>query len=78
MELADPGHTALGSADQSTALPITWRRSSWCSANSCVEIADLPGGVAIRDSKSPEAPPLTFAADEWQSFIAGVKAGEFG
>ena len=30
---------------------VTWRRSSFCSQDSCVEVADLPDGmVAIRHS----------------------------
>jgi hypothetical protein len=60
--------------------PIAFRRSSWCSSQSCVEVADLPdGGVAIRDGKSPDTTPiLLFTADEWTAFISGVKAGEFG
>lgn len=59
---------------------IAWRRSSWCSTQSCVEVADLPdGGVAVRDSKLPaDAAVLVFGTDEWNSFISGVKAGEFG
>jgi hypothetical protein len=59
---------------------VAWRRSSRCSTQSCVEIADLPGGdVAVRDSKSPDGSPiLIFGTDEWKSFISGVKAGEFG
>ena len=58
---------------------LTWRRAQ-CSANSCVELAVLPdGGVAIRGSKPGEAGPiLHFSADEWSSFVTGVKAGEFG
>ena len=85
MGLAEPDRSArgsaaaLGSANPSMGLPTAWRRSSWCSANSCVEIAELPDGVAIRDSKSPDTSPiLTFSTDEWRSFLAGVKAGEFG
>jgi hypothetical protein len=62
------------------ALPMSFRRSSWCSANSCVEVAAMPdGGVAVRDGKSPDVTPvLMFSADEWTAFISGVKAGEFG
>lgn len=33
--------------------------------------------VAVRDSKSPQGPVLSFTREEWSSFIAGVKAGEF-
>ena len=84
MGLADDGaggHTAeLAGAAETIGQPIAWRRSSRCSTNSCVEVADLPGGsVAVRDSKaSGQSPVLIFETQEWQSFISGVKAGEFG
>lgn len=57
-----------------------WHRSSFCGpAGSCVEVAQLPaGGMAVRDSKLGEtSPALVFTGEEWQFFIAGVKAGEF-
>jgi hypothetical protein len=57
-----------------------WRKSSYSSGNggACVEVAhNLPGIVAVRDSKDPEGPNLGFAPDEWRAFTAGVKAGEF-
>jgi hypothetical protein len=44
-----------------------------------VEVArNLPGIVAVRDSKHPDGPKLVFAPDEWGAFTAGIKAGEFG
>ena len=57
-----------------------WRRSSRCgAAGSCVEIADLPaGGKAVRDGKLGDASAaLVFTREEWLSFLAGVRAGEF-
>ena len=56
-----------------------WRKSSLSgSGNACVEVADLPtGGRAVRDSKNPSGPALTFTATEWVAFTAGVRAGEF-
>ncbi|MFB8174121.1 DUF397 domain-containing protein, partial [Kitasatospora purpeofusca] len=30
------------------------------------------------DSKDPAGPALLFPSDAWQSFVAGVQAGEFG
>ncbi|MFF1902726.1 DUF397 domain-containing protein [Kitasatospora sp. NPDC058218] len=45
----------------------------------CVEISpDFPGLTPVRDSKDPEGPALVFPAAAWQSFVAGVQAGEFG
>ena len=57
-----------------------WRKSSWSAGNGgdCVEVArNLPGAVAVRDSKDPEGPKLVFAPDEWRAFTAGVTAGKF-
>jgi len=58
-----------------------WRKSSYSSGNGgqCVEVArNLPGVVAVRDSKDPDGPALVFTADQWRAFISGARAGEFG
>ena len=57
-----------------------WRKSSRSgSSGNCVEVADnLPGVVAVRDSKDPEGPALTFSPAVWQAFLNDAKAGEFG
>jgi hypothetical protein len=57
-----------------------WRKASYSSTNggACVEVAgNLPGLVAVRDSKDPSGPVLIFAPDEWQAFTAEVRAGQF-
>jgi hypothetical protein len=61
-------------ADLSTA---TWRKSSWSGANGCVEVAVVGDRVAVRDSKDRRGPVLLFTADEWASFLGGVRDGEF-
>ena len=40
--------------------------------------ADLPGIVAIRDSKEREGPKLTVSDQAWSAFIQGIKRGDFG
>jgi Domain of unknown function (DUF397) len=53
-----------------------WRKSSYSGGNgSCVEIADLGTAAAVRDSKDRNGLKLIFAADEWRSFVASIKAG---
>jgi hypothetical protein len=67
------------------ALPVTpiteaqWRRSFKCGSHgSCVEIAKLPEGVAVRDGKAgEEGPVLRFTHEEWDAFVTGIRAGDF-
>ncbi|MGW0591603.1 DUF397 domain-containing protein [Streptosporangium sp. NPDC002607] len=57
-----------------------WRKSSRSSDNGgqCVEVAaNLPGVVAIRDSKDPNGPKLLLTPTGWTAFVHGIKAGEF-
>jgi hypothetical protein len=56
-----------------------WRKSSYSNANGgqCVEVArNLPGVVAVRDSKDPQGPELIFEPDQWAAFLSAVKAGD--
>ncbi|MEU3166858.1 DUF397 domain-containing protein [Streptosporangium sp. NPDC006930] len=57
-----------------------WRKSSLSGPNGgqCVEVAaNLPGAVAVRDSKDPHGPNLLFTPGEWRAFVGGIKSGEF-
>jgi predicted secreted Zn-dependent protease len=55
-----------------------WRTSTFSGGNgSCVEVAsNLPGIIAVRDSKDRQGPALVFTPDEWAAFLAGVRAEE--
>lgn len=53
-----------------------WRKStrSGTSGGDCVEVADnLPGVVAVRDSKDPYGPALSFGPAEWRAFVSLTK-----
>jgi hypothetical protein len=55
-----------------------WRKSTRSGGQgNCVEVADTPSAIGVRDSKDPSGPILVFARTEWQTFIDGVKTGEF-
>jgi hypothetical protein len=55
----------------------SWRRSSRCAVNGCVEVDTSAGTVRVRDSKHPDGPVLTFGVEEWRAFVVGVKGAEF-
>jgi len=56
----------------------TWRKSTRSGgATNCVEVADgVTAFVAVRDSKDPAGPALTFAPGSWDAFTGAVKSGK--
>ncbi len=61
---------------------VRWRTSSFSNSdggNGCVEVAILPDGdIAVRDTKDRSRRPHVHATAAWSTFLAGVRAGEFG
>ncbi|RCV53241.1 DUF397 domain-containing protein [Marinitenerispora sediminis] len=57
---------------------VRWRTSSYsaASSNNCVEVADLSGASAVRDTRNRDKATLVFAATEWRAFLAAVKRRE--
>jgi Domain of unknown function (DUF397) len=60
--------------------PAAWRKSSYSNpSGNCLEAAELAGGVALRDSRSPDGPALVFTSATWDAFLRSVKRQrEFG
>jgi hypothetical protein len=52
-----------------------WRKSSHSEPNGghCVEVAEKLGFVAVRDSKNPDGPALTFTRVAWRTFTTTLK-----
>jgi hypothetical protein len=57
-----------------------WRKSTHSGSgnNSCVEVAGVPGAVAVRDSTDADGPVLAFTPLEWKTFTQYVVSGEAG
>lgn len=57
--------------------PDSWRKSSYSAGgdgDDCVEIADSPTHIAIRDSKTPTTRTLTFPASAYTLFVDSLKS----
>jgi hypothetical protein len=54
-----------------------WFKSSYSAGNGdCVEVASRVGDSrAVRDSKTPSGPMLSFPAAEWSAFVDMAKNG---
>jgi hypothetical protein len=57
-----------------------WRTSSYSgTGGNCVQVAaNLPGLVAVRDSKNPSDGALAFSPGAWAEFLTGIRCGELG
>jgi hypothetical protein len=60
-----------------TAGEMSWRKSSYSSSNggNCVEVTATPHSIAVRDSKIPDDPAITFSQGAWEAFTRRMSAG---
>ena len=63
---------------RSSTTMVIFKVSSYCHHGGCVAVGGLPDGrIAVRDDKVNDGPLLVFTAAEWDSFVDGVKEGQF-
>jgi Domain of unknown function (DUF397) len=58
-----------------------WHKSTYSggTGGNCLEVArNLPGVVAVRDSKDRQGPALVFTHDEWAAFTEDITADGAG
>jgi len=48
---------------------IVWRKSSHSGEGDCVEVGWQIADVAVRDSKNPAGPTLSFPVRTWRTFL---------
>lgn len=61
-------------------MPVCWRKSthSGDTGGDCVELAAFSSGIAVRDSKNPEAPHLTFGRAAFGEVLKEIRANRHG
>ncbi len=52
---------------------LRWRKSTKCASAACVEVAEQPNSMFVRDSKSPLESVLAFSHTDWNTFVTGIK-----
>ncbi|GAA2667148.1 MULTISPECIES: DUF397 domain-containing protein [Actinosynnema] len=54
---------------------FTWRKSSYSGGNGgdCVELAQTPAHLLVRDSKNPGGPVLGFGHEAFAGFVTALK-----
>ena len=58
---------------------LRWRKStrSGAEGGDCVEVAGLRAAIAVRDSKNPRGPMLSFTRPVFRTLARDIRAGRF-
>ena len=65
--------TSSFSNGAAACVEVGWRKSSYSNgADACVEVGAARPGVAVRDSKYPTGPVLTFSQARWRGFLIAL------
>lgn len=58
-----------------TSPALRWRKSSHSDPDgpACVEVASTGAAVAVRDSKDPDGPTLSFSRNDFAAFVSATK-----
>jgi hypothetical protein len=54
-----------------------WRKSTFCSSDSCVEVAQDGDRILMRDGKDTSRPSLSFDRATWAQFVTEVQKGRY-
>ncbi|GES33883.1 DUF397 domain-containing protein [Streptomyces angustmyceticus] len=59
---------------------LMWRKSTYSGKDgNCVEVAPLEdSAVAVRDSKAPRGPVLSFSEQAWTALLSDIDRGRLG
>ena len=65
------------STHMSTPGDLDWRIARRCESGACVAVARSGESVLIGNSNDLSAPVSKFTTEEWRTFLAGAKLGDF-
>ncbi|PSL00246.1 uncharacterized protein DUF397 [Murinocardiopsis flavida] len=54
-----------------------WHKSSYSGSDggNCVEVAEFPSEIAVRDTQNREAGHITVPSAQWAAVVAAAKSG---
>ncbi|MEY9214043.1 DUF397 domain-containing protein [Thermobifida halotolerans] len=60
-----------------TAQDLNWHKSSYSNdtGGACVEVAETPDNVLVRDTQHRELGHLRFTPEAWAAFLTDIKSG---
>jgi len=56
---------------------LNWRTATRSAGGNCVQVAPVDGGVAVRNSRTPDGPVILYTTAEFAAFLDGARRGEF-
>ncbi|MDA8370027.1 MAG: DUF397 domain-containing protein [Nocardiopsaceae bacterium] len=79
VEVAEWHKSSYSKASGECVEAAEWYKSSYSGASGgdCVEVADTPRLVHVRDTQNRRAGHLSFPASSWHAFISSLKSGAF-
>jgi hypothetical protein len=55
---------------------LDWRVSRTCDSGACIKVARDGERIFFGNTTKPDS-TITYTADEWREFVAGVRRGDF-
>jgi hypothetical protein len=65
------------SAQASAQGNLDWHKARICEGGACIQVARRGDYVLIGNTNDPDGQVSEFTADEWRTFLAGAKMGDF-
>lgn len=65
------------SSNPASSGAVNWRVARSCEGGACVGVARQGDAILIHNTANPDNPIARFSLQEWKTFVAGVKIGDF-